>query len=61
VCPSFIQLVESARRHAKTPRRSISLASAAKGSVLKILELAGFVEAFDGDDTKLWLHKEVTP
>lgn len=57
---SFVQLVESARRHAEVHSKAIALASPAKGNVLKILERAGFVEAFNRDDAKFWLHKEVT-
>ncbi|WP_081499126.1 STAS domain-containing protein [Rhizobium sp. CF122] len=58
---SFIQLIESARRHAKAQNKSITLSSLAKGRVLKVLERAGFLDAFNPDDAKFWLHKEVTP
>ncbi|MDM9620222.1 STAS domain-containing protein [Rhizobium sp. S96] len=57
---SFIQLVESARRQAKAANKTLALGVPAKGHVLKVLERAGFIEAFNGDDTKFWLHKEVT-
>jgi hypothetical protein len=56
---SFIQLIESARRQAKALNKSIALSSPARGRVLKVLERAGFIEAFDRDDANFWLHKEV--
>jgi hypothetical protein len=56
---SFIQLIESARRQAKALNKSIALSSPAQGRVLKVLERAGFIEAFDRDDANFWLHKEV--
>jgi MFS superfamily sulfate permease-like transporter len=58
---SFVQLIEAVRRHAKNNGKAISLASPATGHILKVLERAGFLEAFDGDDTKFWLHEEVKP
>jgi MFS superfamily sulfate permease-like transporter len=58
---SFVQLVEAARRHAKTHNKEISLAAPATGHVLKVLQRAGFLEAFNGEDTKFWLHEEVKP
>ena len=58
---SFIQLIESARRQAKAQSKSITLSSPAKGHVLKVLERAGFLDAFNPDDAKFWLNKEVTP
>jgi len=57
---SFVQLIESARRQAKVQGKTFKLASPATGSVLKVLERAGFTEAFDQEDAKFWLHKEVT-
>jgi hypothetical protein len=57
---SFVQLVESARRQAKAQGKTFTLASPATGSVLKVLERAGFIESFGKEDTKFWLHKEVT-
>lgn len=57
---SFVQLVESARREAKAQNKKVSLAAPAAGSVLKVLERAGLIEAFDREDAKFWLHKEVT-
>ena len=58
---SFVQLVESARRFAKASGKTIALASPAGGHVLKVLERAGFVEAFNREDAQFWLHKEVMP
>ncbi|MBX4957866.1 STAS domain-containing protein [Rhizobium lentis] len=57
---SFIQLIEAARRQAKADGKTFSLSSPASGSVLKVLERAGFIESFDHEDLKFWLHKEVT-
>ncbi|CAN7461676.1 STAS domain-containing protein [Rhizobium sp. LjRoot258] len=42
-------------------RTSRSRFLARKGHVLKVLERAGFLDAFNSDDTKFWLHKEVAP
>ncbi|MDP9809932.1 hypothetical protein J2W42_002791 [Rhizobium tibeticum] len=47
---SFIQLIESTRRQAKAQRKSITLSLPAKGNVLKVLERAGFLDAFNSDD-----------
>lgn len=58
---SFIQLIVSARRQAKAQNKSITLSSPAEGHVLKVLERAGLLDAFNSDDTEFWLHKEVTP
>ncbi|QND16635.1 hypothetical protein HB775_01230 [Rhizobium leguminosarum bv. trifolii] len=57
---SFVQLIESSRRQAKTKGKTFKLSSPASGSVLKVLERAGFIESFDHEDAKFWLHKEVT-
>lgn len=57
---SFVQLIESSRRQAKAKGKTFKLSSPAGGSVLKVLERAGFIESFDRDDAKFWLHKEVT-
>lgn len=57
---SFIQLIEAARRQAKKHGKPIALASAASGHLLKVLDRAGFLAAFNPDDAKFWLHKEVT-
>ena len=57
---SFLQLVEAARRQAKATGKTFTLSAPASGSLLKVLERAGFAEAFDHEDTKFWLHKEVT-
>ncbi|MBY5314588.1 hypothetical protein GR210_14415 [Rhizobium leguminosarum] len=57
---SFVQLIESSRRQAKAKGKTFKLSSPASGSVLKVLERAGFIESFDHEDAKFWLHKEVT-
>ena len=57
---SFVQLIESARRQAKAKGKTFKLSSPASGSVLKVLERAGFIESFDQEDANFWLHKEVT-
>ncbi|ACI56533.1 hypothetical protein GGI64_003928 [Rhizobium leguminosarum] len=56
---SFIQLIESARRQAKADGKTFKLSMPARGSVLKVLERAGFIETFDQEDASFWLHKEV--
>lgn len=58
---SFVQLIEAVRRHADSNDKALALAAPARGQVLKVLERAGFVEAFNGEDTKFWLHEEVKP
>ncbi|UVD56050.1 STAS domain-containing protein [Rhizobium sp. Pop5] len=57
---SFVQLIESTRRQAKAKGKTFKLSSPASGSVLKVLERAGFINSFDQEDEKFWLHKEVT-
>ncbi|NEJ70426.1 hypothetical protein GR197_07710 [Rhizobium phaseoli] len=57
---SFVQLIESSRRQAKSKGKTFKLSSPASGSVLKVLERAGFIESFDQEDENFWLHKEVT-
>ncbi|PDT31715.1 hypothetical protein CO660_02960 [Rhizobium sp. L9] len=57
---SFIQLMEAARRQAKAAGKTVNLSSPASGSVLNVLERSGFIESFDHEDLKFWLHKEVT-
>ncbi|AXA39788.1 STAS domain-containing protein [Rhizobium leguminosarum] len=57
---SFVQLIESSRHQAKAKGKTFKLSSPANGSVLKVLERAGFIESFDQEDANFWLHKEVT-
>ncbi|OWO92693.1 hypothetical protein B5E41_21685 [Rhizobium esperanzae] len=57
---SFIQLIEAARRQASIDGKRFNLSSPVTGNVLKVLERAGFIESFDQEDLKFWLHKEVT-
>lgn len=56
---SFVQLVESARMEAKASGKTLRLSSPASGSVLKVLQRGGFVDAFTAEDAQFWLHKEV--
>jgi hypothetical protein len=56
---SFVQLVESARIHAKSSGKSLRLSLPASGSVLKVLQRGGFIDAFSMEDAQFWLHKEV--
>ncbi|MBB3595510.1 MFS superfamily sulfate permease-like transporter [Rhizobium sp. BK529] len=57
---SFLQLIEAARRQAKAAGKTFTLSAPVGGSLLKVLERAGFTAAFDQEDQKFWLHKEVT-
>ncbi|MBX5203325.1 STAS domain-containing protein [Rhizobium sp. NZLR1] len=57
---SFVQLIESSRRQAKSQGKTFRLSSPASGSVLKVLERSGFIESFDQEDANFWLHKEVS-
>ena len=57
---SFIQLIESSRRQAKAEGKTFKLSAPVRGSVLKVLDRAGFIDSFDQEDSKFWLHKEVT-
>ncbi|MBX5158575.1 MULTISPECIES: STAS domain-containing protein [unclassified Rhizobium] len=57
---SFVQLIESSRRQAKSHGKTFRLSSPASGSVLNVLERSGFIESFDQEDANFWLHKEVS-
>ena len=56
---SFVQLMEAARIDAKAAGKTLRLSSPATGSVLKVLQRGGFVDAFSAEDAQFWLHKEV--
>jgi hypothetical protein len=56
---SFVQLLESARIHAKSSGKSLRLSSPANGSVLKVLQRGGFIDTFSSEDAQFWLHQEV--
>ncbi|MDE1996156.1 MAG: hypothetical protein KGI75_26895 [Rhizobiaceae bacterium] len=58
---SFVQLVESARIEAKAAGKTLHLSSPASGSVLKVLQRGGFIDAFTAEDAQFWLHDEVHP
>src|ERR1700744_1103698 len=49
---SFVQLVESARIHAKASGKSLRLSLPASGSVLKVLQRGGFIDAFSVEDAQ---------
>ncbi|MEZ2127977.1 MULTISPECIES: STAS domain-containing protein [unclassified Sinorhizobium] len=57
---SFVQLIEATRKQAKASGKSVALSAPASGSVLRVLERGGFVEAFSAEDARFWLHQEVT-
>lgn len=54
---SFIQLVESARLYAAAHGKALTLAQPASGSLLDVLERAGFIETASHEDALFWLHK----
>lgn len=54
---SFIQLVESARLYAGAHGKALTLAQPASGSLLDVLERAGFIETASHEDALFWLHK----
>ncbi len=57
---SFIQLIESARIFAGTTGRQFVLSKPASGSLLQLLDRAGFLEDMSADDRRFWLHEGVT-
>lgn len=54
---SFIQLVESARVYADRHGKALTLSQPAGGSLLNVLERAGFIENASHEDAQFWLHK----
>ncbi len=56
---SFIQLIESARIYAGTAGRKLVLSKPATGSLLDVLDRAGFLEDMSADDRLFWLHQGV--
>jgi hypothetical protein len=56
---SFVQLVESARLDARAAGKTLRLGAPATGSVLKVLQRGGFIDALSADDAQFWLHQEV--
>ncbi|MBW8298247.1 MAG: STAS domain-containing protein [Hydrogenophaga sp.] len=54
---SFVQLVESARLYAGAHGKALTLAQPASGSLLDVLERAGFIETASHEDALFWLHK----
>ncbi|WP_367318032.1 STAS domain-containing protein [Rhizobium sp. SSA_523] len=57
---SFLQLLESARIYAGTAGRVVRLSRAADGSLLDLLDRAGFLSAMTAQDRHFWLHEGVT-
>ena len=55
---SFIQLIESARRHAESQGKTIRLAKPAGGNVRRVLERGGFFAPSAPDAGRFWLHEE---
>ena len=55
---SFIQLIESARRHAGRQGRTIRLARPAGRNVRRVLERGGFLSRSAPDAFRFWLHEE---
>jgi hypothetical protein len=56
---SFVQLVESARMDARAAGKTLRLNAPVTGSVLKVLQRGGFIDALSADDAQFWLHQEV--
>ena len=56
---SFIQLIESARRHAAAQGVGFRLGAAASGTLLETLERAGFLDDPAQPAVAFWLNKEI--
>ena len=54
---AFVQVVESARRYARTHGKTLSLSQPASGSLLDVLGRAGFIENASHEDALFWLLK----
>jgi hypothetical protein len=55
---SFVQLIESARRHAEIQGKTIRLARPAGANVRRVLERGGFLSPSAPDAAGFWLHEE---
>lgn len=55
---SFLQLVASARAHAKMAGGELSFAEPAGPKLRDVLGRAGFIEGAPAEDLKFWLHSE---
>jgi hypothetical protein len=55
---SFIQLIESARRHAEILGKTIRLAKPAGETIRRVLERGGFLSQSTPDASGFWLHEE---
>lgn len=56
---SLLQLIESARKTAKSGQREIALTAPANQAVRSTLHRAGLATAFSPGDKKFWFHEEV--
>ena len=56
---SLVQLIEAARKSGAAQSKDVSLTKPATDMVRAILERAGFLQSFTGDDARFWLHQEV--
>lgn len=56
---SFVQLVGAARRGAQAAGKAMRLPAPPTGSVLKVLQRGGFIDALSADDAQFWLHQVV--
>lgn len=54
---SFVQLLESARIHATSAGKQISLSRPADGVLLDTLRRGGFLEGMTAEDAQFWLHQ----
>lgn len=57
---SFVQLVEAARLHADRSGKHLSLAKAADGALLGVLDRGGFLDGMSAPDQQFWLHQGET-
>jgi len=55
---SFVQLISSARAHAKMSGGELSFSEAAGPKLRDVLGRAGFIEGAPAEDLKFWLHSE---
>jgi hypothetical protein len=54
---SFVQTIESARIYAQREKKTLSLASPAKGALLDVLQRGGFIDDMSAGDKQFWLHQ----
>lgn len=56
---SLLQLVESARAHARTGGGSVTLSTPADAALAAVLDRAGFMGAMTPQDIDFWFHGEL--